>query len=99
MSTSGFNLTQIRQLKGLFAENKKDIIDQVASGVAEVVNSLSQTIKESEERTTSTLRAEIKEVRNELKSDIKKLDEKLDNFISITPTKYQVDRLEKAAFG
>lgn len=92
MSTPGFNQAQIKQLQGLLETTKSEIIDQVSTGVAEVVESLSETIHESEKRTTTTIRSEIK-------SEISKLDDKIDNFISITPTKFQVKRLEKAVFG
>jgi translation elongation factor EF-Ts len=77
MTVPGFNPTQIKQLSDMFAH---------------VVDSLSRTIKESEERTTSTLRAEIK-------SETQKVRDDLHNFIATTPTKYQVNRLEKAVFG
>jgi hypothetical protein len=107
MPNPGFNSTQIKQLNGLFQKNSSSLekkltqkietanlqlMKQITTGVADVVESLSQTIKESEDRTTSALRSEFK-------SEFKKLDEKLANYVATTPTKYQVARLETTVFG
>ena len=92
MPNPGFNSSQLKQLKQTLKENNQVILKEVTRGVVDVVDNLSQTIKESEERTVSTLRAEIK-------SEIQKVREDLNNFVTTTPTKYQVERLEKAVFG
>ena len=84
MTTAGFNQNQTKQLSDMFEH---------------VVNSLSEVIQESEARVTEKLESKISDTRNELKQDIAKVREDLNNYVAITPTKYQVERLEKAVFG
>jgi hypothetical protein len=84
MTSTGFNPTQVKQLSGMFEH---------------VVDSLGQTIAESESRTNQKITNLELELKHELKTEISRVREDIQNLAAITPTKQQVQRLEKAVFG
>jgi len=89
MSDAGFNGTQLKQLKGLFAEVKTEF-KEVYKAMGKMEENLGELIDKNKKELSEKIESEVYVAKIDLKNDIK-------NLALTMATKYEVKQLQKKA--